>query len=87
MLTQLIRFRCYYGYYEKLLLIILSKRLTLFLAERLKLMKAILAASVRTKRGRGAAGKVPVFGLLKRGGKVYTKIIVDTSSAILFPII
>ena len=23
------------------------------------------------KRGRGAAGKVPVFGLLKRGGKVY----------------
>ena len=25
-------------------------------------------------RGRGAAGKVPVFGLLKRGGKVYTYI-------------
>ena len=24
------------------------------------------------KRGRGAAGKVPVFGLLKRGGRVYT---------------
>ncbi len=26
------------------------------------------------KRGRGAAGKVPVFGLLKRGGKVYTQV-------------
>ncbi len=25
------------------------------------------------KRGRGAARKVPVFGLLKRGGKVYTQ--------------
>ncbi len=25
------------------------------------------------KRGRGAAGKVAVFGILKRGGKVYTK--------------
>ena len=24
------------------------------------------------KRGRGAAGKVVVFGILKRGGKVYT---------------
>jgi transposase len=24
------------------------------------------------KRGRGAAGKVPVFGILKRGGRVYT---------------
>ena len=39
------------------------------------------------KRGRGAAGKVPVFGLLKRGGKVYTKIIVDASGATLLPII
>ena len=27
------------------------------------------------KRGRGAAGKIPVFGLLKRGGKVHVVII------------
>lgn len=39
------------------------------------------------KRGRGSAGKVPVFGLLKRGGEVYTKIIPDASSATLMPII
>lgn len=39
------------------------------------------------KRGRGAAGKVPVFGLLKRGGKVYTKIIPDAKSSTLMPII
>jgi len=39
------------------------------------------------KGGRGAAGKVPVFGLLKRGGRVYTKIIPDASSATLIPII
>ena len=39
------------------------------------------------KRGRGAAGKIPVFGLLKRGGKVYTKIIPNASSATLIPII
>jgi transposase len=38
-------------------------------------------------RGRGAAGKVPVFGLLKRGGRVYTKIIPDASSETLCPII
>ncbi len=30
------------------------------------------------KRGRGAGGKVPVFGLLKRGGRVYAKAISDT---------
>ena len=39
------------------------------------------------KRGRGAAGKIPVFGLLKRGGRVYTKIIGDASSETLIPII
>ena len=27
------------------------------------------------RRGRGAAGKVVVFGLLKRGGKVYAKVV------------
>ena len=39
------------------------------------------------KRGRGAAGKVAVFGLLKRGGKVYTAIIPDAKSDTLLPII
>lgn len=38
-------------------------------------------------RGRGAAGKVPVFGLLKRGGRVYTQIIPDAKSSTLVPII
>ena len=28
----------------------------------------------KSKRGRGATGKIPEFGLLKCGGKVYTKI-------------
>jgi len=39
------------------------------------------------KRGRGAAGKVPVFGILKRGGKVYTQVIPDAKSKTLMPII
>ena len=34
-------------------------------------------------RGRATAGKVPVFGLLKRGGKVYAKMISDVKSATL----
>ena len=36
------------------------------------------------KRGRGATGKAPVFGILKRGGKVYTKMVSDTKSKTLF---
>jgi len=38
------------------------------------------------KRGRGAAGKVPVFGLLKRGGKIYARVIPDVKSRTLQPI-
>ncbi len=39
------------------------------------------------RRGRGAAGKVPVFGLLKRRGKVFTAIIPDASTDTLMNII
>lgn len=39
------------------------------------------------KRGRGAAGKIPVFGLLKRGGKVYARVIPVAKGGTLLPII
>ena len=39
------------------------------------------------KRGRGAAGKIPVFGLLKRGGRVYTLTIPNARSETPIPII
>ena len=42
---------------------------------------------VRGKRGRGAGGKTPVIGLLKRGGKVFTEIVENCSKAALMPII
>ena len=35
------------------------------------------ATRVKGKRGRGAGGKTIVFGLYKRGGKVYTEIVPD----------
>ena len=39
------------------------------------------------KRGRGAAGKIPVFGLLKRGGRVSPVTIPNARSETLIPII
>ena len=42
---------------------------------------------VRGKRGRGAGGKTPVIGLLKRGGKVFTGIVENCSQQALMPII
>lgn len=38
------------------------------------------------RRGRGAAGKVPVFGLLKRRGKVHAFVIPDAAGRTLMPI-
>jgi len=45
------------------------------------------ARRVRGKRGRGAGGKTPVIGLLKRGGKVFTEIVENCSKQALMPII
>ena len=45
------------------------------------------AKRVRGKRGRGAAGKTPVFGLLKRDGKVFVEIVKNCTRAQLLPII
>lgn len=45
------------------------------------------ARRVRGKRGRGASGKTPVFGILQRGGRVYTEIVPDCAKATLQAII
>lgn len=45
------------------------------------------AKRIRGKRGRGAAGKTPVFGILKRDGKVYVNIVKNCSREQLMPIL
>jgi transposase len=45
------------------------------------------ARRIKGKRGRGAAGKTPVFGILQRRGKVYTEIVPDCAKRTLQGII
>jgi transposase-like protein len=45
------------------------------------------AKRVRGKRGRGAAGKPPVLGVLKRNGSVYVEVVKNCSKESLLPII
>lgn len=45
------------------------------------------ARRVRGKRGRGARGKIPVIGLLKREGKVFTQIVPNCERKQLLPVI
>jgi transposase len=42
---------------------------------------------IRGKRGRGAGKKIPVVGVLKRGGKVKTKVVKNCSKEEIMPII
>lgn len=72
-------------YYQKLREIIAAELAEVFPEQGVFEVDESYFGGVRKgKRGRGAAGKVPVFGILKRGGKVYTQMIPDTKSDTLF---
>src|ERR1700735_5357394 len=58
-----------------------------FVAGEIEVDESYFGGHRKGKRGRGAAGKVPVFGLLKRGGKVYARVIPDVKRRTLEPIL
>ena len=58
-----------------------------FLADEIEVDESYFGGIRKVKRGRGAGGQVPVFGLLKRGGRVYTVMIEDSKSQTLLGII
>ena len=76
-------------YFHKLRELIASKlaEKELWLSGEVEVDESYFGGSRKGKRGRGAAGKVPVFGLLKRGGKVHVVIIPNTKQNTLIPII
>jgi transposase len=53
----------------------------------IELDESYFGGARKGKRGRGAAGKVAVFGILKRGGKVYAKVVENTKTKTLMPVI
>ena len=76
-------------FYRKILMIIgekLEAAASAFSGE-IELDESYFGGVRKSKRGRGAAGKVPVFGILKRGGTVYIQSIDNTRTDTLMPII
>lgn len=65
------------SFYMRLRQLIAKKLPSYELAGEVEADESYFGGIRKGKRGRGAAGKVAVFGLLKRGGKVYTAIIPD----------
>ena len=75
------------SYFMRLRRLIASKLPSYDLSGEVEADESYFGGVRKGKRGRGAAGKVAVFGLLKRGGKVYTAIIPDAKTSTLLPII
>ena len=52
-----------------------------------QLCHPVLPQNPKGRRGRGAAGKVVAFGILKRNGRVYTVVVDNAKSDTLMPVI
>ena len=76
----------YYFHHLRLLIYQNSSHLEMFDGE-VEIDESYFGGQRKGKRGRGATGKVAVFGLLKRNGKVYTVTALNTQTATLLPII
>jgi len=76
-------------FYKKLRTIIrhFQEQESPFFEGEIEVDESYFGGTRKGKRGRGAAGKVPVFGLLKRQGKVYSQMIPDAKESTLMPII
>ena len=74
-------------FFQRLRKLIASKLPSYELSGEVEADESYFGGVRKGKRGRGAAGKIAVFGLLKRGGKVYTAMIPNANTETLLPII
>jgi len=77
----------YYHRLREIIIMKLTEGASKILSGEIEVDESYFGGARKGKRGRGAGGKVPVFGLLKRGGKVFTKVIPDDKASTLMPII
>jgi transposase len=75
------------SFYMRLRRLIASKLPSYELSGEVEADESYFGGVRKGKRGRGAGGKIAVFGLLKRGGKVYTAIIPNAKTETIMPII
>ena len=74
-------------FFMRLRQLIASKQPSYKLSGEIEADESYFGGVRKGRRGRGAGGKVAVFGLLKRSGKVYTAIIPNAKTETLLPII
>lgn len=75
------------SFYMRLRKLIASKLPSYELSGEVEADESYFGGVRKGKRGRDAGGKIAIFGLLKRGGKVYTAIIPNAKTETIMPII
>jgi len=78
-------YRAVYGAVSAIRMAILShaEDASVLLGGEIELDEAYFGGRRKGNRGRGAAGKVPVFGILEREGRVHVSVVPDVSAATL----
>jgi len=78
-------YRSVYGAVSSIRMAILShaEDAQSLLGGEIELDEAYFGGRRKGKRGRGASGKVPVFGILERDGQVHVSVVADVSAATL----
>lgn len=74
-------------FYHKIRVVISARIKAEVFAGEVEVDESYCGGARKGQRGRGAGGKVPVFGMLKRSGKVYTVPLVNLKADTLIPII
>jgi len=78
----------YFNYFRKLIFEYQLRRDKQKLGGEIEIDESYFGARrIRGKRGRGAKGKIPVVGILKRNGNVYTRIVKNCTREQLLPVI
>ena len=76
-------YRAVYGAVSTIRATILGHAENAFLSGEVELDEAYFGGRRKGNRGRGAAGKVPVFGILERQGRVHVTVVPNVSAATL----
>ena len=76
-------YRAVYGAVSTIRAAILGHAENAFLSGEVELDEAYFGGRRKGNRGRGAAGKVPVFGILERQGRVHVTVVPNVSAATL----
>lgn len=82
-----VNYKTAYSFFERIRLAIASDDCGISLCGEVEMDETYVGGRRKGRRGRGAAGKVPVFGMLERAGKVRVEVVPNVRAKTLMPLV